>query len=94
VSRPNPDTVVPQTYLAANLAVSLAGAALGGWLAARFAPSAPGTHAAVLAAIVVVMSLATAIGTGAAPGQPAWYPWVIGVVGLAGVLAGGALARA
>lgn len=81
----------PRGYLVANLAVSFAAAALGGWIAGRFAPSAPFVHAGTLAAIVLGLGLVTAAG-GAAPGQPVWYPWVIAALGFAGVLAGAALA--
>lgn len=91
MSGPSAGADVPRAYLAANLVVSFVGAALGGWIAGRFAPGSPFTHAAVLAGIVLLMGAASGAG-GAAPGQPGWYPWVIAVTGFAGVLAGGTLA--
>lgn len=80
--------VVPAGYLAANLVVSLLAAMLGGWVAARVATRAPLAHAASLAIAVAVFGLVTALRP-AAPGQPAWYPWTIVVLGTAGVLLGG-----
>lgn len=77
-------------YLATNLIVSFAAAVAGGWVAARVAPRAPVAHLLALAALLLVMSLVTAA-TGETTGQPAWYPWTIAVLGLAGVAAGGYL---
>jgi hypothetical protein len=85
-----PPTGLPAAYLAANLATGALGAVLGGWLAARIAAFAPFGHAAVLAAIVATLTLGSA-GSGPAGPQPGWYPIVIGVIGVAGVLAGGKL---
>jgi hypothetical protein len=84
---------VPPMYLATNLATSAAGAVLGGWLAARIAAFAPYGHAAVLAAIVAVLS-AGSVASGPAGPQPGWYPAVIGVIGVAGILLGGKLRAA
>jgi hypothetical protein len=92
MSQTAPPGPLPRTYLAANLIVSLAGAVLAGWIAARFAPSSPGAHVLALAGLMVIMTVATAA-QGAAPGQPAWYPWVIGAIGLGGVLIGGLVWR-
>jgi hypothetical protein len=78
---------LPPAYLAANLAISLAAAVAGGWLAARLAVAAPFAHAAALAGVVLVMSVGSM--PAAQPGHPAWYGWAIAVVGMAGVLAGG-----
>jgi hypothetical protein len=83
---------LPRTYLAANLLVSLIGAVLAGWIAARFSPSSSGTHVLVLAAIMLLMSVAT-FAQGAAPGQPVWYPWVIGAIGVGGLLIGGQMPK-
>lgn len=47
-------------YLSVNLAVCGIGAILGGWLVARIASFAPYGHAAVMAAIVAVLSITTA----------------------------------
>jgi hypothetical protein len=91
MSGPPAGVEVPRAYLAANLIVSFAGAALGGWLAGRFAPGSAFSHAAVLAGLVLLMGVASGAG-GASPGQPGWYPWIITITGVAGVLAGGAVA--
>ena len=76
---------LPIGYLAANMIVSMLGAVLGGWLAARIAMHAPFPHALVLAAIVAGMSVVTAVSVP----QPAWYSVVIGAIGVIGVLLGG-----
>ena len=49
-------------YLYVNLVICGIGAILGGWLAARIASFAPYGHAAVMAAIVAVLSITTATG--------------------------------
>lgn len=86
-----PEGSATGAYLAANLAVSLGAAVLGGWLVARLAPRRPMVHAAALAAVIVALTLP---GLGSpAPGQPSWYPAVILIIGVAGV-AGGALVGA
>jgi hypothetical protein len=80
-------------YLSVNLAVCGIGAILGGWLAARIASFAPYGHAAVMAAIVAVLSITTAPGA-PAPAYPGWYPSVLGLVAVLGVLLGGKLRAA
>lgn len=79
---------LPLGYLAANLTVSLLGAVLGGWLAARIATHAPFAHAIVLAAIVASLSIATLMSAPQGP-QPAWYSVTVGAIGALGVLLGG-----
>jgi hypothetical protein len=81
------------TYLYVNLAVCGIGAILGGWLAARVASFAPYGHAAVMAAIVAVLSITTVTGA-PAPGYPGWYPSALGFVAVLGVLLGGKLRAA
>jgi len=81
------------TYLALNLATCGLGAILGGWLAARIASFAPYGHAAVMAALVAVLSITTATGTPASA-YPGWYPSVLGLVAVLGVLLGGKLRAA
>lgn len=88
-----PGEVVSTGYLAANLLVCGIGAVLGGWLAARIASFAPYGHAAVMAAIVAVLSISTATGT-SAPGYPDWYPSVLGLIAVFGILLGGKLRAA
>lgn len=80
-------------YLYANLIVCGVGAVIGGWLAARIAPSAPYGHAAALAAIVAIVSIPSATGA-PAPAHPGWYPAAIGLIGVLGVLLGGKLRAA
>jgi hypothetical protein len=92
---PNAGAPVPTPgagYLAANLLVSALGAVAGGWVAAHVARRRPLTHAAVLAALLVAAGLAT-LGR-PQPGQPAWYPPVLLVLGPAGALLGGLLRSA
>jgi hypothetical protein len=81
------------TYLALNLAICGIGAILGGWLAARIASFAPYGHAAVMAAIVAVLSITTATGAPASA-HPGWYPSVLSLVAVLGVLLGGKLRAA
>jgi hypothetical protein len=81
------------TYLFLNLLICGAGAILGGWLAARIASFAPYGHAAVMAAVVAVLSVSTATGMPAA-GTPGWYPPGLGLVAVFGVLLGGKLRAA
>jgi len=88
-----PSTGLPAAYLAANLATGALGAVLGGWLAARIAAFAPFGHAIVLAAMVAVLTIGSAMSVPTGP-QPGWYPMAIGVIGVAGVLAGGTLRAA
>jgi len=85
----NPSETVPANYLAANLTLSLLSAIVGGYVCGWIAHSDPLVHAGILAGLLGVLSLTTAVATGAAPGQPTWYPWVIGVIGVSGILVGG-----
>ena len=88
-----PPPALPAAYLAANLVAGALGAVLGGWVTARVAAFAPFGHAAVLAAVVAAVTIAIA-GSGPPGAQPEWYPIVIGVIGVAGVLTGGKLRAA
>jgi hypothetical protein len=88
-----PLPALPRAYLAASLVVSAAGALLGGWLAARIASFAPYGHAAVLAALVAILSIGS-VASGPVDPQPGWYPSVIGMIGVVGVLLGGKLRAA
>jgi hypothetical protein len=89
----SPASEMQPVYLVANVAVSAMGAVVGGWLAARIGAFAPFAHAAVLAAIVAVLSLATMLDAPAAP-HPRWYPIVLSTIVVAGVLLGGKLRAA
>jgi hypothetical protein len=87
----DPTAVVPALYLAVNLALSLLAAVAGGYVCSWIAPTRPFVHAVALAGFFEALSLATAVTSGAAPGQPTWYPWVIGLICASGVIAGGAI---
>jgi hypothetical protein len=69
------------------------GAIRGGGLGARIASLAPDGHAAARAASVAVVSATTATGA-PAPVHPGWYPSVLGLVAILGVLLGGKLRAA
>jgi hypothetical protein len=88
-----PSAVAMATYLYLNLVICGIGAILGGWLAARIAAFAPYGHAAVMAAIVAVLSMTTVTGA-PAPSHPGWYPSALGLVAVLGVLLGGKLRAA
>ena len=81
------------TELYVTLVICGIGAILGGWLAARIASFAPYGHAAVMAAIVAVLSITTVTGA-PAPAHPGWYPSAFGLVAVLGVLLGGKLRAA
>jgi hypothetical protein len=84
---------LPVLYVAASLLISLLGAVMGGWLAARIGAFAPLSHALALAILTAVLAALSAL---QAPdgAQPAWYPPVVGSIGVAGVLLGGKLRAA
>lgn len=89
----SPSAIAMATYLYVNLVICGIGAILGGWLAARIASFAPYGHAAVMAAIVGVLSITTVTGA-PAPSYPGWYPSALGLVAVLGVLLGGKLRAA
>lgn len=75
------------------LAANGTAAVIAGWLAARIAARAPFAHAAALAVVMAIGTIAAAVS--AAPShQPGWYAPVAGLVGVAGVLFGGWLRSA
>jgi hypothetical protein len=84
-------TIVAGTHLVPGLLIRVIGAVFGGWLTARTAGRAPLAHAAVLAAVVGLIAILS--GT-AASAVPIWYAVTAGVLGAAGVLAGGWLRAA
>lgn len=83
----------PSVYLAVTLVVCGVGAIVGGWLAARIATCAPYGHASVMAAILAVLSVSAATGA-PATGYPGWYPSILGLIAVLGVLLGGKLRAA
>ena len=82
---------LPVSYLVARILASASAAVMGGWLAARLAPSAPFGHACVLAAILAVMSLSLFT---AAPAALWWHSVANAVLGPLAVLLGGKLRAA
>jgi len=73
-------------WLVVNLSYSMAAAAVGGWIAAHLAPRRRWWHGAALAAFIAIAWL---LGDGQPmPGQPTWYPQVITLIGVVGILAG------
>ncbi len=81
---------LPAAYFAATFVTSFLGAVFGGWLAARIGASAPFAHAAALAVVVAIMSVAS-IFQAAPRAQPGWYAIVVGIIGMSGILLGGKL---
>lgn len=71
-------------YLVMNLGGSLLAAAAAGMVAVAIGRSL--VPVVALALLVVVMSIGSA--TSAAPGQPGWYPLVVGLVGAVGLFGG------
>ena len=89
-----PTTALPRSYLAANLIVSFVGAVGGALIVGRLAAGSKWGHIAAFGALMVVMTLVTALTQSSqGSGQPDWYRWVIPLVGLAGVAIGGWLTR-
>jgi hypothetical protein len=81
---------VSPAYLIANVLVSIAAAVVGGLTAGIVARRSPILHASALAAIMFIVGIASMVASGgAAPGQPAWYPLAIAVIGPVGALVGG-----
>ena len=72
------------TYLASNLALSLAAAVVGGWVTLRLAQRAPAGHLGALCVVLVVMGVVSARMPGSEL-QPGWYRFAIPLVGIAGV---------
>ena len=78
------------TYLALNLVIVALSGLAGGATAMKLAPHTPHGHVIVLAVVLLLISLPSAIG-GSAPGQPAWYGLAMSILGPLSVLAGGLL---
>ena len=78
-------------YLVLNLLASAIAGFVGGVVAVRVAHYAPHGHVIALAVVILLLALPTVF-TAPAPGQPAWYPLAISILGPISVLAGGMLA--
>jgi hypothetical protein len=86
----HPGSLPSRTYLVANIAGSFAGAVVGGFVTALIAGPPHLVYASLLGALILALGALMAR-SGAQPGQPQWYPWVIPIVGAAGALSGGLL---
>lgn len=75
------------TYLVLTIAGSAAAAFAGAWLAGLIALRNPMAHAAILAAIIVLLSLPGIADPPA--GLPGWYPLTATLAAVAGALAAG-----
>ena len=78
-----PDVEITVAYLVVNLAYSVLIAVIGGYIAATVSDHSPLGHAAGLAGFMMVLGLFSwlVVNRGdPAPGQPSWYPFVIGVL--------------
>ena len=83
-------SALPPGYFAAKLAVTTVGAALGGWVTARMAPSREMTHVAALAVLVFLMALPGLLGYGDAQvDQPAWFIYMLPILGVPAAILGG-----
>ncbi|KAA3645525.1 MAG: hypothetical protein DWQ07_13745 [Chloroflexi bacterium] len=89
-----PDGSLPATgWIIFNLAYGLIFAAVGGYIAARLAQRTELTHAAALAAVILLLGAFYAFSGGSAGPDllppPTWYLVVLPAVGVAGVMLGG-----
>ncbi len=78
-----PDVEVTTAYLVVNLAYSAVIAVIGGYVAATVSDNSPLAHAAGLAGFMMVLGLFSwlVVNRGApVPGQPSWYPLVMGLL--------------
>ena len=82
---------LPPSYLAVNIVVSLIATILGGWLTSRLSAPEQRGNVMVLAGLVVLLSVFTAMQGDSSGAQPMWYRWIIPVIGVIGVLIGGGL---
>ena len=89
---PQPGMPPPLTtsYLAANLTLSTLAAVVGGYVTARMAPARPMVHVAVLALLIVALSILSSRSP-MSTGQPAWYKRILPLLGLVGAVVGGLL---
>lgn len=76
------------TYIYTNLLYSFGAAMLGGFVAATIAPRARLAHACILAGIVFVLAILSALQTG--DKQPRWYQATLVIICPLGVVLGGA----
>jgi hypothetical protein len=86
-----PDVIPTPGYLGVNLGYSLLFAVCGGYVAATVARRRPVAHAAGVGVIMLILGVASIVlvGTSGMGEQPAWYPYILLVLGPAGALLGG-----
>ena len=75
------------TYIYTNVLYSFRAAMIGGFVTASVASHAPLSHVYVLAGIVFVLAILSAIQTGDT--QPRWYQITLAIVGPLGTVPGG-----
>ena len=92
--RDNPDAMPAPTprYMAANLILSFLAAVAGGRVADRIAGADPRNALIGLGVLVLAMGTLSAMGRGSER-QPAWYRYLIPVIGVAGIAANCLLPR-
>jgi small-conductance mechanosensitive channel len=92
-SQPGMPPPLTPSYLTANLTLSALAAVVGGYVTARMAPARPMVHVAVLALLIVALSILSSRSP-MSTGQPRWYQRALPVIGLAGAAVGGLLGTA
>lgn len=79
---------VPTTpYLIVNLILGIGSAMAGGYVTAMIAPQNPKMHTYYLAGLIIIIGLLSM--SEPLDGQPSWYPWVVMLIGVVGVITGG-----
>jgi hypothetical protein len=75
------------TYIYTNLLYSFGAAMIGGFVTALIAPRSPLAHACMLAALVFVLAVVSAVQIG--DKQPRWYQAALAFIGPLGAIFGG-----
>ena len=89
-TQPGMPPPLTKSYLTANLTLSALAAVVGGYVTARMAPARPMVHVAVLALLIVALSILSSRSP-MSTGQPGWYKRILPFLGLVGAVAGGIL---
>ena len=82
----------PAAYLSLYLAFAALSSLAGGYVTGRVAHRRGSKAVGVLAALLLLTGVFSLTEGGGETGQPSWYPWVLLLLGPAGVLLGGSLA--
>lgn len=77
---------LPASYVAANLSCAFVGALLAGGICSKLSPTPHTRYVAILAALVLALSLVSAVTD---QEHPSWYFVVIGLLGGTGAVLGG-----